>query len=317
MALGGAGLLLASGPLQAQTDNYPNRPVRLVVPYPPGGQVDVLARMIAKELGDSIGQAVVIDNKPGGSTIIGADAVAKSAPDGYSLLFTTTTSSAANKSAFKTLPYDPVKDFAHVSRLFASSFVLVARSDFPASNLREFLAHVRNRKPPMSVAHWSSGSQIAAASLKTLGKLDLLAVPYKGSPLAVTDLLGGQVDMTFTDFTTALPHIRSGRLKGIGVTSQRRSSLAPEIPPIADEVPGFVVTTWGGIIAPAGTPAPIVNKLNGALMVVMGKAEVKSKLADAGIEAFPSASPAEFARYVESEIENWRRLQADAGIQPQ
>ncbi|MGE0799995.1 MAG: Bug family tripartite tricarboxylate transporter substrate binding protein [Lautropia sp.] len=304
------------GAQQGTAGGFPDRPIRLVVPYAAGSQVDVTARTLGKEMAEILGQPFVIDNKPGASTLIGAEFVAKSRPDGYTLLMTTNSTSAANKSLFKSLPYDPLQDFAHVGRASDTSLILVTRADLPVDGPKAFFAHAKGRKPPLTAAYWSAGSQVALMSLKLAAGFDVVPVSYKSSPQAVSDVLGGQVDFTFTDFTTAMPHVRGGRLKAIGVSSPRRSLLAPDIAALGEELPGYGVVTWTGVLAPAGTPEAIVARLNSALNAALARDEVKARFAEGGFQPSPT-TPGEFTKFVETEITAWGRMLEAAGIAPQ
>lgn len=313
-----AACLGVAGPAQAQdaAAAYPERPIRLVVPYPAGSGVDLGGRIIAEQLSEALGQNVFVDNRPGGSTLIGAQYVAKSPADGYTLLVTTNTTSAANPSLFKSLPYDPLKDFVHIGRMNTTSLVLVVNPSLPVKDLAGFIQYVKAAKPAPSAGYWSAGSQVAVATLKTVGGLDLLPVSYKGSPLAVNDLLADHIVLTFSDFASALNNIKAGKLRGIAVTSPKRSPLAPDLPAMAEALPGYDVSTWIGLIAPAGVPDPIVRKLNAALNKALGKPEVAARYASMGMDVAPT-SPQEFTRFVEQEIVKWKKQLADAGIQPQ
>lgn len=302
--------------VHAQTAaNYPSQPIRFIVPYPAGTQTDITARIIGEEITQATGQPVLVDNKPGASTLLGAAELIKSPANGYTIMLTTNTTSAANKSLFVKLPYEPTKDFVHVTRINATSQVLVGRADLPVNTLDEFVAWARKQNS-LEGGHWSAGSQVSLAMLKSLGGIDLLPIPYKGGPQAVTDVIGGRIPLTFTDFSTALPHIRSGNLKGIGITAPTRSAVAPKLPSLSEAIPGFDVQVWTGIVAPAGTPADVAAKLSAIVTRALAKPEIKAKFADIGFDVAP-ASPEEFTRFVDREIERWRKLVADAGIKPQ
>jgi tripartite-type tricarboxylate transporter receptor subunit TctC len=229
--------LLVFSQVDAQT--YPSRPVKLVVPFPAASATDHLARLTASELQSALGQPVVVENKAGAQGGIAAAEVAKAAPDGYTLMMTTNTPQAANVSLFKKLNYDPVKDFAPIARLGTTSFMLMVKPDFPARDLKEFLTHVRKQPGKLSAGYGSSGSQVSLAMLKSMGKLDVLEVPYKGIPQTITDTMGGQLAFTFVDLGNALAQAKGGKLRGLAVTSQKRTSLAPDVPAIAEELKGY------------------------------------------------------------------------------
>ena len=235
----------------SHAQSYPNRAVRLIVPFPAGSATDQVARLTGAELQAALGQPFVVENKAGAQGAIAAAEVAKAAGDGYTLMMTTNTPQAANLSLFKKLNYDPVKDFSPVARVGTTSFMLMVRPDFPAKNLKEFLSYAKNKN--LSAGYGSAGSQVSLALLKSLGKLDVVDVPYKGIPQAVTDTLGGSLAFTFVDLSNALPQVKGGKLRGLGVTSQKRTSLAADIPAIAEELPGYGLTAWFALMAPAKT----------------------------------------------------------------
>src|SRR6267142_7053632 len=251
-------LWLAAGAAQAQ--NYPTRAVKLIVPFPAGSATDQVARIAGAQLQEALGQPFVVENKAGAQGAIAAAEVAKAAPDGYTLMVTTNTPHGANPSLFKKLSYDPVKDFTPITRYGTTSFMLMVRPDFPAKDLKSFLGHVRSQPGKMSAGYGSSGSQVSLAMLKQLGKLDVVEVPYKGIPQAVTDTMGGQLQFTFVDLANALAQAKGGKLRGLAVTSGKRSSLAPDVPAIAEELPGYEIIAWFALMAPAKLPQPIVQR---------------------------------------------------------
>src|ERR671918_1115867 len=257
-------LALAAPAAYSQT--YPSRPVKLVVPFPAGSATDQVARLTGAQLQEAFGQPFVVENKAGAQGSIAATEVARAAPDGLTLMVTTNTPQAANVSLFKKLNYDPVKDFAPIARLGTTSFMLMVRPDFPAKDLNGFLDHVRKQPGKLSAGYGSSGSQVSLAMLKSMGKLEVVEVPYKGIPQTITDTMGGSLAFTFVDLGNALAQARGGKLRGLPVTSAKRSSLAPDMPAIAEELPGYEVIAWFGLVAPAKTPEPVVNRLNEVLM---------------------------------------------------
>ncbi len=295
--------------------NYPSKPVKLIVPFPAGSATDQIARIVGAELQSALGQPFVVENRAGAQGGIAAAEVAKAPADGYTLMLTTNTPQAANVSLFKKLNYDPVKDFTPVTRYGTTSFMLMVRSDFPAKNLREFLSYSRS-KPGLSGGYGSAGSQVSLAMLKSLGKLDLVEAPYKGIPQTVTDTMGGSLQLTFVDMANALAQAKGGKLRGLGVTSAKRSSLAPELPAIAEELKGYEVIAWFALMAPANLPQPIVQRLNDANMAALKKADVKEKFANAGTDVAPMG-PAELGQFIVAEIQNWARLAKLAGMQPE
>ena len=221
----------------AQAQTWPSHPVKLIVPFPAGSATDQVARLTGAELQAAFGQPFVVENKAGAQGAIAAAEVAKAAPDGYTILVTTNTPQAANVSLFRKLSYDPVKDFAPIARIATTSFMLMVRDDYPAKTLKEFLAHSRSKS--QSAGYGSSGSQVSLALLKSMGKLDVLDVPYKGIPQAVTDTLGGIVAFTFVDLGNAMAQAKGGKLRGLAVTSAKRTPLAPDLPALAEELPGY------------------------------------------------------------------------------
>jgi tripartite-type tricarboxylate transporter receptor subunit TctC len=300
----------------ANAQTYPSRPVKLVVPFPAGSATDQIARVIGHELQSALGQPFVVENKAGAQGGIAAAEVAKAAPDGYTLMVTTNTPQAANVSLFKKLAYDPVKDFAPIARLGTISFMLMVRADFPAKNLKEFLAHARANPGKLSAGYGSAGSQVSQAMLRQMGRIDFIDVPYKGLPQAITDVLGGTIHFTFADLANALAQQKGGKLRGIAVTSAKRSSLAPDVPAIAEELPGYELIAWFALVAPAGTPAPIVSQLHGRVASTLAKPEVASRFGVLGTDVAPM-NPRELGAFIESEIAKWARMVKAAGIEPQ
>src|SRR5437867_8792574 len=246
----------------AFAQSYPTHPVKLIVPFPAGSATDQVARVVGGELQQALGQPFVVENKAGAQGAIAAAEVAKAAPDGYTLMLTTNTPHAANPSLFKKRNYYPVKDFTPITRYGTTSFMLMVRPDFPAKDLKSFIAHVRSQPGKLAAGYGSSGSQVSIAMLKQLGKLDVVDVPYKGIPQAVTDTMGGQLQFTFVDLANALAQAKGGKLRGLAVTSGKRSSLAPDMPAIAEELPAYEIIAWFALVAPAKLPGPIVQRLH-------------------------------------------------------
>jgi tripartite-type tricarboxylate transporter receptor subunit TctC len=309
-------LLLLALATNAYGQSYPARPVKLVVPFPAGSATDQVARLAGAQLQEALGQPFVIENKAGAQGAIAAAEVAKAAPDGYTLMVTTNTPQAANASLFKKLAYDPVKDFTAITRYGTTSFMLMVRPDFPAHDLKAFMANARSQPGKLSAGYGSAGSQVSVAMLKAMGKLDIVEVPYKGIPQTVTDTMGGSLHLTFVDLANALAQAKGGKLRGLGVTSARRTSLAPDMPAIAEELPGYEIIAWFGLVAPAKLPAAIVQRLNEANMKALGRADVKEKFGAIGVEVAPM-EPAQFARFIESEVAHWAKLVKLANIQPE
>ena len=314
MKIFAAATALLCGAAVAQT--YPTHPVKLVVPFPAGSATDQIARVAGAELQAALKQPFVVENKAGAQGAIAAAEVAKAAADGYTLMVTTNTPHAANVSLFKKLNYDPVTDFTAITRLGTTSFMLMVRPDFPARSLKEFLAQVRSQPGKLSAGYGSAGSQVSLAMLKQLGKLDLVEAPYKGIPQAITDTMGGSLQFTFVDLGNALAQAKGGKLRGLGVTSPKRTPLAPELPAIAEELPGYEVIAWFGLVAPAKLPAPIVQRLNDVAMKALATPEVKAKFGTLGTDVAP-LNPREFASFIQREVASWAKLVKLAGIEPE
>jgi tripartite-type tricarboxylate transporter receptor subunit TctC len=307
---------LAALAVSAHAQTYPSRPVRLMVPFPAGSATDQVARLVGREFQDELKQPFVVENKPGAQGSIAAGEVARAAPDGYTLLVTTNTPQAANVSLFKKLAYDPVKDFAPIARIGTTSFMLMVRSDSPIKTFKEFLADARAKPGKLSAGFGSSGSQVSLAMLKSMGKLDVTEVPYKGIPQTITDVLGGTLSFTFVDLGNALAQMKGGKLKGLAVTSAKRTPLAPDVPAVAEELGGYELIAWFALMAPAGTPPEVVQRLHDVTVKGIGKAEVKEKFAAIGTDVAPM-NPSELGRFIQSEIAHWAKLVKLAGIQPE
>ena len=308
-----AALLFCS---QASAQSYPSRAVKMVVPFPAGSATDQIARVVGQQLQESLGQPFVVENKPGAQGAIAATEVARAAPDGYTLMVGTNTPLAANPSLFKKLNYDPAKDFAPIARLGTISFMIMVRPDFPAKTFKEFLAHAKANPGKLSAGYGSAGSQVSQAMLRSMGRIDFIDVPYKGLPQAITDVLGGQVSFTFADLANALAQIKGGKLRGIAVTSQKRSALAPDIPAVAEELPGYELIAWFALVAPAGTPAPVVSRLHDVTVKALAKPEVGARFAALGTDVAPLNAD-ELGAFIRAEIAKWAKMAKEAGIQPE
>src|SRR4051812_29032012 len=307
-------LLLAAG--QACAQGYPNHAIRLVVPYGPGSSPDSVGRVVAREMQEALGQPVIVANVAGALANVGTAEVARAAPDGYTILLTTNTPHAANVALFKSLPFDPVKDFSPIVRLITTSMVLLVRSDFPASNLQDFIAYAKKKDGGLKAGYGSAATIVSIAKLRTAAGFTTLDVAYKSVPNAITDVLGGQIDFTLGDLAVSIPQVRGGKMKGLGVTSPARTALAPELPAIAETFPGYETRIWYGLVAPAHTPQPVVAKLHDVVAASLAKPEVKAKLTGLGLEPAPLA-PSEFGAFIQQEIAKWTREIRDAGIEPQ
>jgi tripartite-type tricarboxylate transporter receptor subunit TctC len=309
-----AGLAVLALGVQAQS--YPARPVRLMVPFPAGSATDQVARLVGQQLQEALKQPFIVENKPGAQGSIAAGEVARAAPDGYTLLLTTNTPQAANVSLFKKLAYDPVKDFAPVARIGTTSFMLMVKADSPIKTFKEFLADARAKPGKLSAGYGSSGSQVSIAMLESMGNLKVVSVPYKGIPQAITDVLGGTLEFTFVDLGNALAQAKGGKLKGLAVTSAKRTPLAPDIPAIAEELRGYELIAWFALMAPAGTPPQIVQRLHDVTVKGIEAPAVREKFAAIGTDVAPM-NPTELGKFIQSEIAHWAKLVKLAGIQPE
>ena len=308
-----AGLALA-GPVKAQ--DYPSKPIRLVVPFAAGGATDVLARLVGERLTASLGQQVVVDNRPGAGGNIGSDLVARAEPDGYTILMGAVGTHAINPSLYPKMPYDPVKDFAPVTLVASVPNVLVVNPEVPANSVQELIDLAKAKPGELNFASSGNGTSIHLSGelFKAMTGTDIVHVPYKGSGPAVTDLLGGQVQMMFDNMPSSLPHVKAGKLRALGVTSAKRSPALPEVPTIAEAgVPGYDATSWFGILAPAGTPEPVVTRLQGAIVQALGEPEMRQRMADLGAEPVGD-TPAEFGQFIAAEIAKWAKVVNDAGV---
>lgn len=300
----------------AQTDNYPARPIRLICPLPPGGGADLVARLVAERLAKALNQQVLVDNRAGGGTVIGADLAAKSAADGYTLLLGTATTHAVNASLVKKLPYDPVKDFAPISLIAVLPQIIVAHPSLPANTLPELIALARKRPGEILFASTGNGSanHLGAEMLKSVAKIELVHVPYKGAGPSVTDLLAGQTQFMFTTIPPALPHVKAGRLKALAVAHTKRSALLPQLPTTAESgAPGVEASSWNGLLTRAGTAPGIIARLHGELTTIMTQSELRERLAAAGVEPMLN-TPDEFARYIASETARYANVIAVAKV---
>jgi tripartite-type tricarboxylate transporter receptor subunit TctC len=268
------------------------------------------------QLQETLGQPFVIENKPGAIGTIGTAEAARAAPDGHTILMTTNSTLAAATSLYKRLQYDPLKDFAPIVLISKTSMILLVRSDFPAQNLKEFIALARAKSGELSGGYGSAGSQVSIAKLKAGGGFASIDVPYKGVPLAVNDVLAGQVAFTFADFAVGLSQVKGGKLRGLGVTSAQRTPLAPEIAAISEEIPGYAVVLWYGLVAPAGTPREAINRIYETASASMARADFKTRFANFGVDPAP-LGPEQFLEYIKSETVKWSRDIKQAGIQPE
>lgn len=309
--------LLPLGVIQnaAWAQNYPTKPIRLIVPFPPGGTTDVVARLMAQKITDAWGQQVVVDNRPGAGGTIGTELAAKSPPDGYTLLMGSITTHAVNPALYSKLNFDPVKDFAPVGLIVSSPQLLAVHPSVPAKSAREFIALARKSPGKLNYASAGAGTSphLTFELFKSVAGVDLVHVPYRGTGPAITELVGGQVQAMITGVVALMPHVKSGRLRGLAVTSAKRVSALPQLPTLQEEgLAGFNVSSWFGFFAPARTSPKIVDRLNGEIARILADPEVAKRLTDQGADPAPM-KPGEFAAYVKSEMERWGKVVRETG----
>ena len=302
-----AGLACAFTPALAQ--DYPTRPVKLVVPFAPGGSADVFGRFIAQRLGEAMGQSFIVENKPGGGSVIGTDGVAKAPADGYTLLVMSNTHTV-NESLIPNKPFVLMRDFVPVAPINYSDLVLVGKAGLPASNVKELIAAAKAKPGGMSYASSGPGTpyHMAGELFKAMAEVSIVHVPYKGSSGARTDTIGGQVQMMFDAVTTMNEHVRGGKVRALGTTGRARSAVMPSVPTIAEAgVPGYEATIWLGLMAPKGTPLAIVAKLNAEITKIVARPDVRDEWAKQGATAM-TMNPEEFTRYMNDDIAKWARI---------
>ena len=307
-------LLLATLPGVATAQAYPHKPIRFIVPFGAGGPGDAIGRMIGRQLTESLGQPVVIDNRSGATTIIGTEIAAKSPPDGHTILLISTTH-AVNPSLFQKLPYDPIKDFAPVTLITTTPFMLGIHPSVAASSVSEFVAIARSKPGSLNYGSSGAGSSIHLTTelLKSAANIQMTHVPYKGSGPAFIDLIAGQIQMLFSSTVSSMPHVKSGKVRGLAITSLKRASALPEIPTIAESYPGFESSSWFGMLVPARTPKPVIDRLLADTRAALNSPNVNQALLSQGAEP-GGQSPAEFGAYFQSEIKKWARVIKSAGI---
>jgi len=313
LALTACALVAASGPSLAQ---YPVTPVRIIDPYPPGGTTDILARLVSTRLTDKLGQSFIVENRPGAAGAIGSQAVAKSAPDGYTLVMGTISSHGINSALYKALPYDPVKDFAPVTNVASTPNVITVNPELPVKNLAELLKLAKEKPGKLNFGSTSQGGSphMSAELLKMMTRVDLVHVPYKGAGPMLADLIGGQVQIGFDNLPSSMSHIRSGKVRAIAVTTPSRWPGAPEIPTVAESgVTGYEVSGWFGLLAPAGTPKPVIDVLYAALSEILKQPDVQKQMLELG--AAPVGNPPDaFGRQIAGEVEKWKKVVATTGV---
>ena len=310
----GAGVTLACSAVLAQ--NYPNRPIKFIIPFPPGGGLDHTARTVQAKLQEALGQPIIIENKAGAGGIVGAEFAKNQPADGYTLFLGNTGTMGLYPAVFQKLPYDALKDFAPAGQLISNTLVAVTNAQVPANTLAEFIAWARRNPGKVSYASGGSGAitHLAGEMLKSQAGIDMLHVPYKGSAPAVTDLIGGQVHLLIDVAAVSQQHVKSGKLKALAVTSAKRNAAFPELPTFDEAgLPGYEAIGWQGILVPAGTPQEAVNKLADAIQKVMADAGVREKFLAVGSEAAPSG-PDAFGAFIRAEIEKWTRIAKAANV---
>ncbi|MGJ7546758.1 Bug family tripartite tricarboxylate transporter substrate binding protein [Variovorax sp. LT1R16] len=302
-------------PAAAFAQAYPSKPITIIVPFSAGGTTDILARVIGLHMGTDLGQPVVVDNRAGAGGNIGGQAAARANPDGYTLFMGTVGTHAINQSLYKKMPFDPIKDFAPLSRVAMVPNLLVVNPGQPYKSVKELIAYGKANPGKINFGSSGNGSSIHLSGelFKQMTGVDMQHVPYRGSAPAVSDLLGGQISVMFDNMPSAIPHVRGGKLRALAVTTAKRSPALPDVPTIAEAgVPGYEATSWFGLLAPAGTPAPIVAKLNASILKALADPEVKKKLAEQGAESH-GEKPEEFAAFIKSETAKWGKVVKESG----
>jgi tripartite-type tricarboxylate transporter receptor subunit TctC len=303
------------GTASAQT--WPAKPITIVVPFAPGSGTDSITRIIAQYLQVALGQSVVVENKVGASGVLAATFVARAPPDGYTLLMATNSTHSANPYLFKNLGYDPVKDFAPVARIGSYVFMLVVNKDVPAKTLQELVAYAKANPGKLTYASGNTTGIVAGETFKHKAGVDILHVPYKSTPPAINDVLGGRVSMMVIDMAPGLEHVRAGNFRALAVTTKERSALLPDLPSLAEAgIPGYDVTSYAALFAPAGTPKEIVDRLNAEVQKIIADPEARKRIAVTGFDAF-SGPPETLAAFIQSELVTWGKLIKDAGIEAQ
>src|SRR5256712_9530853 len=318
-AVKGCALAALAISASAQAQVYPAKPIRMIVAYPPGGGTDIVGRMLAQKLGEPLGQSVLVKNRGGASGNIGTELTARAVPDGYTILMGNVAPNAIHVSLFKNLPFDPVADFVPVSLVASTPNILVVHPSIPARTVKQVIALAKAKPGTLNFASAGVGSSshLAGELFRILAGADIVHVPYKGAGPAMVDVLSGQVQLYFATMPAAMPHVKSGKLAPVAVTSAKRSHALPELPTTAEAgVPGYEASTWYGVLAPAHTPAAVIARLHEKIVRILAVSETRARLADQGFEPVGS-SPEEFGAYIKSEIAKWEQVIGDAGIRPE
>ena len=312
--LAALGLAAGLAPL-AQAQSYPSKPIRLIVPFPAGGATDLFARSLSQKLGERLGQSVVVDNKPGAGGTLGSDLAAKAAADGYTLLLSTTSTHSIGPNLNPKIPYDAMRDFTPIGQVGNAPSIMLVPNSSPAHTVQEWIDYARKNPGRLNYASSGNGTivQLTAELFKAQANLFVVHIPYKGTALAMPDLISGKVDVLFGSLPTGLPHVKEGRLRALGVSSAKRSPLVPDLPPISDVLPGYESSTWFGLFGPKGLPAEVVARVNTAANQVLKDPEVVDKLKSLGIEPV-GGTPAQFGAMLASELAKWKKIIQDRKI---
>jgi tripartite-type tricarboxylate transporter receptor subunit TctC len=311
------GLALLTGLPAFAEAAYPNRTIKMIVPYPPGGTTDFLGRLVAEKLQSSLGAAVIVENKPGAATTIGAEQVARAEPDGYTLMIATSTTLAINKTLYRKLPYDPVKDFTPIALVAAVPFALIINPQIPATTLSEFIAYAKSR-PGLAYGSAGNGSpqHLGAEMLKAAAGIDIRHVSYRGSVPAMLDVIAGHISFMVVDLQPALPQSREGKVRMLGVTTPKRVAAAPEIPTLAEGgLAGYELVAWQGIVGPAGLPRPIVDRLAAQIGKLVADSATRDRLTAIALEPLSGSTPDSFAAYVKTEVDRWAVIVKNSGAE--
>ncbi len=315
MVAGAAVLALLHGmPAAAQTAAYPAKPIRFVVPYTPGGGTDLMARALAQRMTESMGQPVIVENRAGASGNLGMEFVARAAPDGYTIALALTAQYAVNPALYAKLPYDPVRDYAPVMLVARNPYVLVVHPTLPVKSTRELIALARARAGELTFSSSGNGSgaHLCGEMLKTMAKVNLLHIPYKGAGALLPDLIAGQTHLSFVTWSSVGPQVRGGRLRALGVTTEKRSPALPDLPALAETLPGFDLPVWYGIVAPAGTPRDIVARLNSEILKVINTPDFRQRIEIDAVEPIGS-TPEQLGEYIRAELAKWAKIVRDSG----
>jgi tripartite-type tricarboxylate transporter receptor subunit TctC len=314
VALTAATIVAISISASALAQSFPSKPIKFVVPFPAGSATDVVGRVLAETMSKELGTSIVVENKAGAQGTIGAGEVKNAAADGHTLLVTTSTTQAAVVSLLKKVPYDPIKDFTPIGKIATTPFVLITNDKVPANNLREFIAYVKANPGKVRFGQGSSGSWVSGSLFASMIGGDMQMVPYKGIPPAITDMLGGSIEVVFADLGNAQAQMKGGKVKAFGVTSTRRAPQVPDLPAIAEQVPGYELVPWFALVGPANLPKDVGAKLEAALVKSLANAELKTKMNNAGLD-IDSTDAASLARLIDSEVKRWGQLTKAAKIE--